>query len=320
MATNSALPEGRRTTTLGSFVRGCLEAAGLGAEDALTVARAMLEADVMGIHRYGMAWLPDIVGRLLAGGSNPSPHVEIVRRFGIVTVLDADDALGVVAMRHAVGVALDAVRPSGFSCVAIRRSGEIGAAGRYVGEIAQRGLVGMLMASGPRRLLPFGGLSPEVGDAAWAIAAPDVERPVVMDIGFAEDAGEVRPSAPFAAHKGYGLALVAGVMAGVLSGERDSASDVSDDMPEGLGQLLIVLDPQQFRAQQEYDQSMADLKGALRGSRLMAGAKRISLPGEIEEEAEGNEDLPAPSPDLLERLAALGHEYGVTFPAFEVET
>ena len=67
---------------LRSFAADVLASGGLPRGDAETVARLMVEADLLGAEGHGIFRLPRYMARLLAGGFNRQPDIRIVRAKG----------------------------------------------------------------------------------------------------------------------------------------------------------------------------------------------------------------------------------------------
>jgi uncharacterized oxidoreductase len=84
---------------------------------------------------------------------------------------------------------------------------------------------------------------------------------------------------PFGGHKGFGLALLADILAGGLSGagcSRPDATRVANSF------LAVVLDIQQFRDRQTFDQEVQDFVSYVKSSQLAPGFSEILIPGEPE--------------------------------------
>jgi LDH2 family malate/lactate/ureidoglycolate dehydrogenase len=87
------------------FTRECLAAVGLPAEDAAAVAELMCEADLNGSDGHGIFRLPQYIKRIESGGINVNPDIRFVREQPASAVIDGDDAMGHLVMRHAARVA-----------------------------------------------------------------------------------------------------------------------------------------------------------------------------------------------------------------------
>jgi len=89
---------------------------------------------------------------------------------------------------------------------------------------------------------------------------------------------------PIGGYKGYGLALVVGLLAGTLNGAA-MGKDVIDfnadaSTPTNTGQSMVVVDPAAFGEVAEFKAAVDQLIRDLRASERMPGVDRIRMPGE----------------------------------------
>ena len=88
---NDAMPMQRFTRDqIEAFMARCFAAAGLPDEDAKTVGHLMAEADMLGKDSHGIFRLPGYIGRVKAGGFNPTPNMKVDREFAATALLDGD--------------------------------------------------------------------------------------------------------------------------------------------------------------------------------------------------------------------------------------
>jgi LDH2 family malate/lactate/ureidoglycolate dehydrogenase len=89
---------------------------------------------------------------------------------------------------------------------------------------------------------------------------------------------------PIGGYKGYGLALVFGLLAGTLNGAafgRDVIDFNKDDKtPTNTGQVIVALDISRFSPVEAFKRSVDEVIREMRDSRKMPGVERIRLPGE----------------------------------------
>jgi len=89
---------------------------------------------------------------------------------------------------------------------------------------------------------------------------------------------------PIGGYKGYGLALVFGLLAGTLNGAamgKDVVDFNADDVtPTNTGQAICVIDPAAFGDPLEFRKRVDVVVRDLRNSERMPGVERIWLPGE----------------------------------------
>jgi len=89
---------------------------------------------------------------------------------------------------------------------------------------------------------------------------------------------------PIGGYKGYGLALIIGMLAGTLNGAA-LGKDVVDfnhdaSTPTNTGQAIMVIDPDAFGEVKEFKERMDSVIQEMRNSERIQGVDRIWLPGE----------------------------------------
>ena len=89
---------------------------------------------------------------------------------------------------------------------------------------------------------------------------------------------------PIGGYKGYGLALVFGLLAGTLNGAafgRDVIDFNKDDnTPTNTGQVIVALDISRFSPVEAFKSNVDEVIHEMRNSKRMPGVERIRLPGE----------------------------------------
>ena len=99
------------------FAQAVLGAAGLGPEDAATVADSIVSADLRGTHSHGVIRLPFLVERLQKGGARSQPEIKTVNDAPATALLDGDHALGAITATHAMELAITKARSQGIGLV-----------------------------------------------------------------------------------------------------------------------------------------------------------------------------------------------------------
>ena len=182
----------------------------------------------------------------------------------------------------------------------------------------EHGMIGLYFAVGnANHLPPWGGLEMLLSTNPIAVAVPaGDEPPIVLDMATTVAAyGKVKAKAakgesmpegwmidrtgkpltdpkraaegfllPIGGYKGYGLALVVGLLAGTLNGAA-MGKDVIDfnadtSSATNTGQAIMAIDPAAFGELDEFKRSVDALVRDLRASERMPGVDRIWLPGE----------------------------------------
>lgn len=122
---------------------------------------------------------------------------------------------------------------------------------------------------------------------------------------------------PIGGHKGYGLALLVGVLAGTLGGAamgRDVIDFNADHQSvTNTGQAILVLDLKAFAEPEQFKASIDKLIRDIRGSERLPGVERIWLPGEQSHERRLRyirEGIPV-ADGVLAELKVLADEIGL---------
>jgi LDH2 family malate/lactate/ureidoglycolate dehydrogenase len=303
---------------LAGFVSRAFIAAGLPAEDAQTLARLMVEADLRGSDTHGVIRLPLYVRRIRAGGVNAKPNIRLVSDRPAAALLDGDNAMGHLVMCRATEIAIEKAKATGIGWVGARMSNHAGPAALYVTMPLRHDMIGLYFAVGSNNHLPpWGGSESLLGTNPMAVAVPALEEPpIVLDMAPTVAAyGKVRLKAqrgeempigwmidregkpltdpkradeghllPIGDYKGYGLSLIIGLLAGALN-RAALGRDVIDFVKEtgkatNTGQAIAAIATETFMPPAEFKRAVDQVIRDIRASRRLPGVERIWLPGE----------------------------------------
>src|SRR3984885_5806407 len=114
------------------FVAGAFVAAGLPADDAQTLARLMVEADLRGSDTHGVIRLPLYTRRIRAGGINPKPNIRVVSDGPPAALIEGGNGMGHLVMKRAAELAIEKAKATGVGWVGARMSNHAGPALLYV--------------------------------------------------------------------------------------------------------------------------------------------------------------------------------------------
>ncbi|MBC8022224.1 MAG: Ldh family oxidoreductase [Burkholderiales bacterium] len=330
------------------FIASAFESVGMPAADARTVAGLMAEADLQGSDGHGVIRLPQYVKRIRAGGVNLTPEITVIRERAGMALIHGDNAMGHLVMKRAAEVAIAKARDAGVAWVGAQWSNHAGPASLYARMPLAHDMIGLYFAVGnANHLPPWGGVDLLLSTNPIAAAIPAGEEgPIVLDMATTVTAygkvkakaarGELMPEGwmidrdgrpltdpkranegfllPIGGYKGYGLALVVGLLAGTLNSAA-MGKDVVDfnadaQSPTNTGQAIMVIDPSAFGELAEFKKSVDVLIRDLRGSARMPGVDRIRVPGERSQEivAEQRRIGIAIAPSLMQTLDRLADE------------
>jgi len=318
------------------------------AADARTVAGLMAEADLQGSDGHGVIRLPQYLKRIRSGGVNLQPDIRIVRERAAMALVNGDNAMGHLVMKRAAEIAIEKARTAGVAWVGAQWSNHAGPASLYARMMLPHDMLGLYFAVGnANHLPPWGGLEMLLSTNPIAAAIPALEEPpIVLDMATTVAAygkvkakaarGEMMPEGwmidregkpltdprranegfllPIGGYKGYGLALVVGLIAGTLNGAamgRDVIDFNADaETPTNTGQAIVAIDPSAFGEVQEFKRAVDRVIRDLRSSERMPGVERIRVPGEMSHEkivAQKRDGIVIP-PSLMSTLDRLAEQ------------
>ena len=269
-----------------------------------------------------------------------------------MALLDGDNAMGHLVMERAAHLAIEKARTCGVAWVGARHSNHAGPASLYARMPLEHDMIGMYFAVGNANHLPaWGGLDLLLSTNPIAVAIPSAgDAPIVLDMATTVAAygkvkakaqkGEAMPEGwmvdrtgrplldpkraaegfllPIGGYKGYGLALIVGLLAGTLNGAAMGRAVIdfnADEVtPTNTGQAILAIDVAAFGDVDAFKVRVDQVARDLRDSERMPDVERIWLPGE-QSHAKRVEYLRdgVPIPDsLIDTLGDLAGSLGIT--------
>jgi len=336
---------------LQQFIASAFVQLGLTADDARTIGALMAEADLQGSDGHGVIRLVPYARRIRAGGVNVKPNITVVQERAGMALLNGDNGMGHLVMKRAAEMAAEKARVAGIAWVGSQFSNHAGPASLYARMALPHNMIGLYFAVGnANHLPPWGGLDMLLSTNPIAVAVPAAsEGPIVLDMATTVAAygkvkakaqrGEMMPEGwmmdragkplldpkraeegfllPIGGYKGYGLALIVGLLAGTLNGAamgKDVIDFNHDDTSvTNTGQAICMIDLSAFGDVDTFKERVDTLARDLRDSERIAGVARIWLPGEQSEQRRANyakNGIPLPS-SLLKQLDTLAAELGI---------
>jgi LDH2 family malate/lactate/ureidoglycolate dehydrogenase len=303
---------------LEDFTARALQAVGISALESRSIAALMTRADLQGSDGHGVFRLPQYIRRIKGGAVNVKPDIRVVREAAGMALVDGDNGMGHLVMRFATGKAIEKAKSAGVAWVGVKRSNHAGPASLYAGMPLEHDMAGLYLAVGnANHLPPWGGLDMLLSTNPIAVAVPAGEEPpIVLDMATTVAAygkvktkaqrGETMPEGwmmdrqgrpltdpkranegfllPIGGYKGYGLALIFGLLAGTLNGAamgKDVVDFNADDTtPTNTGHVIVAINVEAFQPVAEFKKSVDALIRDIRASQRLPGVDRIRLPGE----------------------------------------
>lgn len=343
-----------REGALAAFCADALKAAGADDDTAREATRAMMHGSRLGVDSHGVRLLDHYVTAIAGGRVNPRPVMRIIREFGAVAALDADDGHGALAAYSAIRHAMGLAERFGIGAVSIRNSSHFGPAGAFALHAAEAGLIGVASCNsdsfvrlhdGAARFhgtnplacaVPVSGGRPWLLDMATSAItynrvqlAKSLSTVLPPDVASDEDGADSRdphgaamlaPLGGAFGFKGAGLAGLAEILSAVLSGMRLSPEIApmggpDFSTPRGMGAFVMALKPDAFVDEAAFEDGMGRYLRALRGSPARAG-ETVMAPGDREwAEADRRAADGIPiDPATADAFRAIAGRYGIDPP------
>jgi LDH2 family malate/lactate/ureidoglycolate dehydrogenase len=333
------------------FISRALQSEKVPIVDADIIANLMVKSDLVGADGHGIFRLPAYLKRIRAGGVNLNPNIHIEREQGATALINGDNGLGHLVMNRAVDLAIEKVKQHSVCWIGSHYGNHSGAASVYVRKLAEQGYIGIYMAVGnANHMAPWGGIDLLLSTNPIAIAVPAGDGPVVLldiattvaaygKVKVAAQKGESIPSdwmidrqgkpitdpkrsaegslLPIGGYKGYGLAVMIGLLAGALNnaavGKGTIDFNAHHDLITNTGQTIIAVDPSAFGDKEAFVKRVVELVNDLKSSSTLPGVKEIRVPGEGAAKTMAERmrmGIPV-APELIEALNACAKECGI---------
>lgn len=301
-------------------VEKTLMANGVTADNAESVARALVEAEIDGQSGHGLRRVASYAAQAAAG--KVDGHAVPAIREAAPGALHVDVANGFYypAFDRVMGVLPKMAKSQGIAMAGFYRSHHCGVAGHSVERLADEGCTALMFANTPAAMAPWGGASRLFGTNPIAFAAPLPGRaPLVVDLSLskvargkivaAAERGEAIPEGwavdaegrsttdatqalggamlPFGEAKGSALALMVELLAAGLTGGRYAREATSfldaEGVPPETGQLIIAISAEVFSA--DAPARFAELAGWIEadGDARLPGTRRLERRAEAQE-------------------------------------
>lgn len=289
--------------------------------DAEIIADSLVSAQLRGVDTHGIRFIPQYIARIKNNDLNRTPNIAVIRETPVSALVDGDGGSGQVIGARAMRIAIDKAKRAGIGLVSVFNANHNGAAAYYTMQAQREGLIGFTVTSAGATIAPTGGKTKCFGNNPWSFAFPHRpgDIPIVVDMAnsvvananisiakrlgkkipptWGLDADGVPTDDPNAVallqlvggYKGYGISVVAEILATVLTGRSVIGNDC---LPlwkaeygghyTGLGQLYAAIDPEMFLPLESFYERQARFVAQLKASELAEGSAEVLLPGEKE--------------------------------------
>lgn len=296
-----------------ALIHAALAASGVTDAVCTSVATALVAAEAEGQGGHGFSRLGDYAAQARSAKINTNARITTTLRGPASLLIDADQGFAFPAIEVALAAGIPLAEAMGIAIMAIANSHHCGALSAHVEQIADAGMIGLMVANAPKAIAPWGAKDPFFGTNPIAFATPQANgAPLVIDLslskvargkvmnahktnqpiplGWALDAdGKPTTDAkaaldgtmlPIGEAKGTALALMVEILAAAFTGSAFSNQAGSFFAADGpaprVGQTLIAIRPD---TNSNFLARVSALLGTIQG---MAGAR---LPGTRRREA-----------------------------------
>ncbi|MEP6677677.1 MAG: malate/lactate/ureidoglycolate dehydrogenase [Betaproteobacteria bacterium] len=240
------------------YVAAIMEGGGSNADEAHTIARRLVDSNLVGHDSHGVLRVPKYLEWVRDGWLRPNQSPTIVFDSGALAIVDGNLGFGQVIGEYATRLGIAKAAATGIAMIGLRNCGHLGRLGDWADMAAEAGQVSLhfLNTSGAQRVAPFGGSDRRLSTNPMAVGVPRAGAdPVILDITTSSVAegklmvalnkGEQVPPGwivdrdgrpttdpkdfydggallTIGAHKGSGLSMITDLLAGAVTTGRSS--------------------------------------------------------------------------------------------------
>jgi L-2-hydroxycarboxylate dehydrogenase (NAD+) len=150
---------------------------GCSLEDSGIIAEVFLAAELRNHASHGMIRINDYYELWKAGRINVKPEVKVVHESPSTAVVDGDNAVGMVAARKSMLLAIEKAKTAGTGWVATRNSNHFGIAGFYAMMALKHDMIGICLTNANPLVAPTFSVSRMMGTNPIAVAIPALKQP-----------------------------------------------------------------------------------------------------------------------------------------------
>jgi LDH2 family malate/lactate/ureidoglycolate dehydrogenase len=165
---------------LHDFTKNVFTKMGCSKEHSEIIAEVFLAAELRGHSSHGMIRIKDYYELWKAGRINVSPDVRIVHESLSTAVVDGDNAVGMIAARKSMEIAIENAKTAGTGWVATRNSNHFGIAGYYSMMALKHEMIGICLTNANPLVAPTFSVSRMMGTNPIAVAMPAGKHPPLV--------------------------------------------------------------------------------------------------------------------------------------------
>src|ERR1700744_6308655 len=336
---------------LREIARALLQKAGASAEEAATIARYNIGANLVGHDSHGIILIPTYIDRIKAGHIVPQAPWVITQETATTTVIDGNWGFGYAVTDRAMRYTIEKAKKQNVAAATVVRQSHLGRLASYPLLAAAEGMIAMITADSGRSakaVAPFGGAKARLGTNPICFAVPsNLDGPLVFDMatsaaaagkinvatargdqvpaGWLIDAegrpstdprvlrsgGALLPLGGTEGYKGTGLAAIVEILSGLLTG---LGFGVEPTGRHNDGCFIAVFNVAAFRSLDTFRQEVTEFAQYLKATPPAQGFTEVLYPGEVEfkrEQDRRKNGIPVEDA-TWKKLQDLAKEYGLT--------
>ena len=304
---------------LTEIAQALLEKAGASAEEAATIARYNIGANLVGHDSHGIILIPTYIDRIKAGHIVPGAPFEIKTETPTSMVIDGNWGFGYVVTDRAMRLTIAKAKAQNVAATTVFRQSHIGRLASYPLMAAREGMIAMITADSGRSakaVAPFGGAQARLGTNPVCFAIPsNLDGPLFVDMATSAAAagkinvatargeevpagwlidrdgrpstdprvlrqgGALLPVGGSEGYKGYGLSTIVEIFSGLLTG---LGFGVEPTGRHNDGCFIAVFNVAAFRELETFKREVTEFAQYLKATPPAQGFTEVLYPGEIE--------------------------------------
>ena len=291
------------------LVRNAFKNAGLKDDNAIhEIYTHLIQNELSGKQSHGLLRVKWSVNSIRKHGL-PVKSPDLALDNDVISIVDGQNNLGLVAGRYATDVAIEKAKKHGISFVGARNHhGTTGTMNYYNRLFVENGLIGIAGCNSFSMVCHPDGYDPVIGTNPISFGIPSAKTPCIIDITTAQwaygkllelhKAGKAIPDdafvdkngqpstdikdavdgamLPMNGYKGFAIGLAIEILGGALIGAKSGLNAVQGS--DGI--FFIALNPDMFVGQDIFEKQVESLLQEIKSSRHDAEITELLIPGE----------------------------------------
>lgn len=162
---------------LQEYLTGLFVNIGCSFADAQVVTQSILEAELRGLDAYGVVYVERYYELIRAKRINLKPEMRVLYQTPSTATLEADAALGPLAAKRGMEIAIEKATTAGTGWVAVRGSNHFGVAAYYSMLAIEKDMVGVAMTNSEPLVAAINGTTRMLGTNPVSVAFPAQKHP-----------------------------------------------------------------------------------------------------------------------------------------------